>query len=234
VWNLNPPPNFQGLRDDLPLQVYTRHLPHWRQINATYFVTFRLFDSLPASRIRELVGLKEEWARTHPPPHSRSDLEWLAKTMFVNVEKWLDLGSGCCLLKSPLHAQLVANSLLFFHGTRYELGAMVVMANHVHVIVRPVLDNLEEILRSWKSFTAHRINNLLQRKGSVWQAESHDRIIRDEEHLWRAIQYIGDNPTKCGQSSDDCRLWINPDWERLGWRYLKKDTSSDGRNSKSS
>ena len=37
TWNLDPPPGFQGLREDLPLRTYTRHMPHWRQDGATYF-----------------------------------------------------------------------------------------------------------------------------------------------------------------------------------------------------
>ena len=46
TWNRAAPPGFQGLRTDIPVTVYYRHLPHWRQDGATYFVTFRLADSL--------------------------------------------------------------------------------------------------------------------------------------------------------------------------------------------
>ena len=37
-----PPPGFQGLRADIPIVIYRRNLPHWRQVGASYFVTFRL------------------------------------------------------------------------------------------------------------------------------------------------------------------------------------------------
>lgn len=47
MWDLCPPPDFQGLRPDRPLTMYHRKLPHWRQDGATYFVTFHLADSLP-------------------------------------------------------------------------------------------------------------------------------------------------------------------------------------------
>jgi hypothetical protein len=59
MWNLPPPPGFQGLHPDQPITVYQRHLPHWRQDGATYFVTFRLADSLPQSKLDELAALKE-------------------------------------------------------------------------------------------------------------------------------------------------------------------------------
>src|SRR4051794_6353839 len=38
MWNLPAPPGFQGLHPHKPLTVYVRHLPHWRQDGATYFV----------------------------------------------------------------------------------------------------------------------------------------------------------------------------------------------------
>ena len=43
--------------------MYQRHLPHWRQDGATYFVTFRLADSLPQSKLDELKALKAEWEK---------------------------------------------------------------------------------------------------------------------------------------------------------------------------
>ncbi len=61
--NLPLPPGFQGLHPDKTVKMYERHLPHWRQDGATYFVTFRLGDSLAQSRIHELDGLRLEWER---------------------------------------------------------------------------------------------------------------------------------------------------------------------------
>jgi REP element-mobilizing transposase RayT len=222
MWNLAPPPGFQGLREDLPLSVSMRHMPHWRQPGATYFVTFRLADALPQNRILELQQIKEEWERSFPAPRSNEELERLARMVFERVENWLDQGSGDCLLREQPCAKIVADSLRHFHGSRYELGCIVVMPNHVHVIVRPLGlddDDLNAILKSWKSFTARRINEMLGRAGPLWQEESYDRIIRDPEHLWRTIQYLGRNPWKAGLQRDVCQLWINPGWERLGWKF---------------
>jgi len=64
-WNLEPPPDFQGLCPNIPVTFYFRHLPHWRQDGATYFVTFRLNDSLPQAKLRELESLKREFAAKH-------------------------------------------------------------------------------------------------------------------------------------------------------------------------
>lgn len=97
MWNLSPPPGFQGLREDKPLEVYVRHLPHWRQEGATYFDTFRLGDSLPQVKLKELEMLRTEWRERHPPPWSKVDLESLAIETMQKVELWLDQGMGSCL-----------------------------------------------------------------------------------------------------------------------------------------
>jgi hypothetical protein len=73
TWNRPAPPGFQGLRDDLPLNFYWRHLPHWRQDGATYVVTFRLVDSLPQAKLRELEQVKSDWAQKHGITTSQAD-----------------------------------------------------------------------------------------------------------------------------------------------------------------
>jgi putative transposase len=224
-WNLDPPPLFQGIREDLPLQIYIRHMPHWRQAGATYFVTFRLADSLPESRLHELEQLRSDWHRRNPATQDKKSLEHLARMVFERIELWLDQGSGSCVLRDSAFSRLVHQSMQHFQGQRYELGASVVMPNHIHCIIRPIPDQeveLEEIIGSWKSFTARRINKTLGQEDVLWQDESYDRIIRDEEHLWRCLQYIGSNPKKAGLANENCQLWINPEWERIGWRFISQ------------
>src|SRR5437762_128317 len=111
MWNLPPPPGFQGLHPDKPLTVYVRHLPHWRQDGATYFVTFRLHDSLPRSKLRELDLLRREWERRHPPPQTADQLERLARETMRRVERWLDQGLGSCYLKDRAAAAEVVSAL---------------------------------------------------------------------------------------------------------------------------
>ena len=222
MWNLPAPPGFQGLREDLPLTMYFRHLPHWRQEGATYFVTFRLADSLPKVKLDELAGIRREWERLHPPPHERQSLEALARQQTERIERWLDEGMGSCLLKEQSASTLLTEAMHHFDGKRYTLGAYVVMPNHCHVILRPLAlgeHELEAIVGSWKQYSAKRINEQRATKGEVWQDESYDRIVRDEEHLYRCLQYIGRNHAKAGLTRDDCPLWIRPEWLALGWRF---------------
>jgi len=55
--------------------------------------------------------------------------------------------------------------------------------------------------------------------GTIWQKESFDRIIRDPEHLYRVIQYIGRNPAKAGLAANQYLLWIRPSWIQQGWKF---------------
>ncbi len=89
----------------------------------------------------------------------------------------------------------VVTALRWFHGARYRLHGYVVMNDHVHVMVEP-LDkwNLREILHSWKSFTANRLQRFYGRRGAVWQDEYFDRLIRDEAEYCKKRDYIRGNP----------------------------------------
>lgn len=120
----------------------------------------------------------------------------------------------------------MAESLRKFDGERYEVGCFTVMPNHVHVVVRPFDADekaLERVTHSWKRYTSREINRLFDLKGSLWQDESYDRIIRDEEHLWNTLQYIGSNSRKAELSNKICPTWISPSWVDCGWRFVDED-----------
>lgn len=158
------------------MDVSRRNLPHWRQEGRTYFVTFRLHDSLPREKLAALRKARDEW---------------------------LDEGHGSCMLREPAHAQIVAGALKHFEAQRYDLAAWVVMPNHVHVLLTPRPGfALGKILHSWKSFSAHEINKLTGRGGDVWQHETYDHIVRDAESLWHFAKYIVDNPRQAGVQVD--------------------------------
>ena len=222
MWNLPAPPGFQGLHPDKPVTMHMRLLPHWRQHGATYFGTFRLGDSLPENKLRELREHRDAWLRKHPPPRSHKLHEEFSREVFTKVERWIDQGMGTCLLREPSAAAFMTNAMHHFDGERYELHAYVVMPNHVHVIVRPTepeVHSLDTILGSWKQFASTNINVSLRSEGSLWQDEGYDRIIRDVEHLYRVLQYIGRNPKKAGLPRDACALWVRPEWVALGWKF---------------
>lgn len=91
----------------------------------------------------------------------------------------------------------MAEALRYFDGERIAQIAWVVMPNHVHAVF--VLNSawlLENIILSWKGFTARRINPLIGRTGGVWQRDYFDRLVRNGKHLANCIRYIRRNPKR--------------------------------------
>ena len=220
TFNLPTPSNFRGLDENRPVRFYERHMPHWRQDGATYFVTFSLADAMPANKQLEIESLKRDWEHRHPPP--RTERYWLdyAKSVYDLSEKALDVGFGRCWFRNTSYIEEIKRSLLHFHRQRYELGCYVIMANHCHLVMRPFDDiELEDELGAIKRATSRFVNQREGLTGPLWTQECYDRIIRDEEHLYRVIQYIGNNPAKAGLPEAQWQRWINPEWEKVGWKF---------------
>ena len=178
-------------------------LPHWHQDGKYVFVTFRLADSLPQAKLKELKEEKEIWLKNHPKPWS-DKIEKEYYTKFASkADKWLDNNYGECLLKQPQNRQIVEDALTFFDGERYNLIAFVVMPNHVHLLMQMKEGaNLESVMYSIKSFTAKKINETMNRSGSFWQSEYFDRIIRSEEHYRHTLNYIIANNRELARVKD--------------------------------
>ena len=191
--------SFIGFDEFANVDISRRDLPHWRQEDTTYFVTFRLADSIPATKLSALESERSAWLMHNPEPWNDAQRKAYYEHFSAKLDEWLDAGSGSCVLTDERASKIVADALKHFDGKRYNLGAWVIMPNHVHAIVTPFEGrDLSEILHSWKSFTAHEINKLLKRAGPLWQHESYDHIVRNERALFRIEEYIDHNPEKAG------------------------------------
>jgi len=97
----------------------------------------------------------------------------------------------------PEKRDRIVAALRHFDGQRYDLFAFVVMNDHIHVLLKPRASRrLEDILHSWKSFAARELQRHHGRIGAVWQNESFDRIVRDEDEFWQKVEYILTNAAK--------------------------------------
>ena len=186
-------------------------LPHLKRERASYFVTFRLAGTLPREVLLKLKAEREAILRhalAAKRPLTWHEQEELFRWYSSRVDACLDAGHGECWLRQPEIADLVAGALKFFTGERYELGAWVVMPNHVHAVLRPLAGwTLSKILQSWKGYTAREANKILGRTGETfWQTESFDHLIRDDEDARRCCLYTTLNPV-------NARLCARPeDW----------------------
>lgn len=170
---------------------YSRgYLPHLDEPERIQFITYRLADSMPQAFLEAADEALRRGEITEARRRKR-------------IEHYLDQGYGACWLKDAAIARMVENSLRHFDGERYRLLAWCVMPNHVHALAEMVEGYpLEDVVQNWKSYTAHEMNRLLERRGRVWQPEGFDRYIRDEVHFHRVVGYIEDNPVNAGLVAD--------------------------------
>jgi len=178
------------------------NLPHWTRDGATYFVTYRLADSLPAAAIKKIrseSAMLDRQVAMASVPLTPEQLLRNAKLKSDQYLKLLDEGHGQCVLRRPEIAQIVADGFRYFDGKRYCLAAWCIMPNHVHVVFTVIPgEELSAVLHSWKSFTAKAANKLLGRHGAFWQAESFDHLVRDQADFDHAVSYTLQNPAAAG------------------------------------
>ena len=199
-----------------PSQKIDKHrvnLPHWQQGEVWIFVTWRLADSLPEAVVRKLDERRKDWEAAHPKPWDEEEMKQHNRLFTLAFEALLDDAHGSCVMKDPAISEIVEGALRFFDGDRYTLDCYVIMPNHVHVLFHPKGENkLEDIVGSWKRFTALEINRRLGRKGPLWQRECWDRLVRGEMHLRWTQRYIAKNPEKLAPGT--VRLWQYDNMEK--------------------
>ena len=160
------------------------YLPHCDRPGLVQFVTFRLWDSLPAAR-------RGEWEHLLSADAGKKS----SREQRVKLEDYLDRGHGGCCLRDARVAAIAEQTITHHHGQRFQMLAWVVMPNHVHALIR-VGDSLGKIIQNWKSVSAVEANRLLGRNGRFWQPDYWDRFMRDEEQIRKAVRYIENNPVK--------------------------------------
>lgn len=225
---MNRPP-FVPFDEQRAVQIYRRSLPHWRQDGVTYFVTFRLGDSIPTHVTRQWNDERHRWLAARlrrtdlSPSHTRStdlspchlsprDQFLYHKHFNRKLQDYLDREIGECHLRDPRCVSIVRDQILSADGGSYHAGDFVVMPNHVHWLLAPATDEkLEQILRKIKGAVSHDCNLELQRSGTFWQPESYDHIVRSLEQLLAYREYIAANPQRAGIQVAPAALY-RADW----------------------
>ncbi len=165
-------------------------LPHWQQGEVMQFVTFRLADSMPQSKLRQWKEELATWQHHHPKPwNSKTESEY-HRRFTRRIEVWLDEGAGSCIFKEIEARQILENTLMRDQNFRVVHHAWVIMPNHAHLLFTPRAP-LEKLMQSWKGVSARKIG-----KGSIWRKNYRDTLIRDSSHFANAIRYIRRNPKK--------------------------------------
>ena len=132
-----------------------------------------------------------------------------SRTFFVTTKTAM----GRALLQSERNATLLIDVLRSYVAAgKFYLHDFVVMPDHVHLILKPMDSlTLSRIMKGIKGVSANRLNQLRHRSGAFWQAESFDRILRNEQEFEEKLQYMLDNPVKAGLAATG--------WEYDGWYF---------------
>ncbi len=158
---------------------YRRNLPHIQPDGVALFITFRLYGTLPLKygcNGHDFAAADRELDRTTQGP------SWLNQPNIAG-----------CVCETLRQGERVRDL--------YELGAFVVMPNHVHILIEPKVP-APKVTQFIKGVSARRANELLLRRGQpFWQDESFDRWVRSPEERSKIIRYIESNPVRANLAS---------------------------------
>jgi REP element-mobilizing transposase RayT len=220
-------------------QFHRRKLPHLHSPGSTLFITYRLRNSVPQTEIErwktERRLLEDECHRLKEKPdlarHRRREFH---RRWFGQFERMLHEEKGPLWLKDPSIAGIVADSLHHLDKKSFDLHAYCVMANHVHTLFTPFLNDrsltevrnpilrfesneptLSAIMQSLKGYTAREANKVLGRSGQFWDPESYDHEVRNGAEFQRIREYILNNPIKAG---------LVQNWREWRWSWVEGET----------
>lgn len=220
------PAEFRPFDERGAVKMYHRNLPHWRQDGCTYFVTFRLVDSIPDGVRREWEHEQKLWLAKHRILYDGARGSWRGEFAKLPVEEQrlferhfnrqvqacLDRGLGQCWFKRLQCIEVLSEQLFKADGHRWHLGDFVIMPNHVHLLATPIVGHeLEMILKAIKGKSAIECNKLVQRSEALWQPESYDHIVRDLKQLAAYREYIAGNPGRAALKLPDPAMY-RPAW----------------------
>ena len=158
---------------------YSRgYLPHRDSAALIQHVTVHLADSLPREAVEKIdlsIRLLPEGQRRNVRRERLHDL--------------IDAGHGSCVLRIPAVADMVQDTLLFFHDVRYSLHAWVVMPNHFHVLFETLNEwTMGKIVSSWKKFSARRIRDYLRNNVSSEEAFTNANREIGDPHMAETLE----------------------------------------------
>ena len=176
------------------ISFHRRNLPHYYLPNSTYFITFRIKDSIPH---KKLLFIKNKYDKLRLKQKNHSAIN---DNYFYEYDLLLNDFKSCKYLDNQELSDIVKAELHKYDGKEYKLICYSIMPNHVHLIFHLAENarSISKIMQSIKRVSAYKINLKLKRNGSFWQSESYDHIVRDDEELLEIINYTLLNPVKAG------------------------------------
>lgn len=187
------------------MEFHRRNLPHLYFNDGIYFITSRLYNSIPQNALLQLTQIKND----------SNDLR--ENRLFKKYDSLIDSGEfGENYLSKIECAEMVNYCLHFPDGKDYKLICYCVMPNHFHLVFELLNDSkgISKIMQSIKRKSARECNKILNREGKFWQDESFDHWVRNEKELYFVIRYVLLNPVNAG---------LVDEWSKWKFTYCHKD-----------
>ena len=198
-------------------EAYRHNLPHFQQPGQAYFVTWILKDAVPPKAFpkytNKLQQLRNQIELHKQKKSEKNFIDGLQKEYYSVRKKYMKAFDDLLTLSKSntvdlLHSEntgITSETIHFWDNIKLKNIAYSIMPNHVHWVLEvfekdenrnPVY--LQDIMQSVKRQSARQINLREGRAGKLWQKENFDTTIRDEKHMYNAIEYTLNNPVNAG------------------------------------
>lgn len=198
---------------------YKHILPHYQQPGQAYFVTWSLKDAVPPKALKRYTQKQEE-LKNQIELYKSNNVEkikaieneiQLVRKKYIEAFNYLLDGAKKPKidLSKAKNIQILKEAISFWVGKKLTNFAYCIMPNHVHWVFQLFEKEengntvyLQDIMHSVKRFSSNEINKQVNRTGPLWQKESFDTTIRNETHLYYALEYTLNNPVAAGYVND--------------------------------
>ncbi len=148
---------------------YKRNLPHYQPDNYAFFVTFRLYGSLPVEVVENFKAIKKKrieiisgYVNVKVRSEKYEEFMWEYFKLFDDYMNKCSIGHQW--LKQKEVADIVQEAMHYRDRKDYDLIAYTIMQNHVHMVFTPVvkrdLSRLSESSKGDINVALHRRSNM--------------------------------------------------------------------------
>jgi REP element-mobilizing transposase RayT len=196
-----------------PLIEYRRNLPHIQPKDAAFFITFRLYGSIPLS---QLESMSQQYLRDKnivaDKQHVKMTKHNSQEAYFEALDDYLDTSpNGPYYLANAHIATLVKEAIHYRDAKDYSLICYCLMSNHVHLIIYKLKKPLHIVMKELKGFTGKEALKILD---SVTPTPSNsatsDTPSKDKENVSLLI-----NSQQALRDSRPKKFWQAESFDRI-------------------
>lgn len=93
--------------------------------------------------------------------------------------------------------------------SEFKLFAYCLMGNHVHLLIKPVKEPIEQVFKRIGSRFVYWYNIKYQRSGHLFQDRFKSEPVEDDSYFLTVLRYIHQNPVKAGICKKPCEYEYN-------------------------